>query len=153
MAKKLDIQAFNNGLKCVSIGKLTNEVIYFLRNKYCGNNKIINNLNECEILFWNDRIGHTEKHKENFNTPEEYYECLKSIPNIIKNPDYIGLHPNDNSIQYIKIISEIVLVAVRISHNRNASYRTMYPITDSQLNDYIRKNRAWKFNRIIDIIE
>lgn len=151
MAEKLDIELFDEGQKYIVIGKLSDEVISFLKEKNTTNNSL-DNLKPCDILLWNNRIEYTEKHKGNFRTAEEYYRCIENIPNIIENPDYIGLHPHDNSIQYIKTFNDIVLVAVRITQTGNISYRTLYPITESQLKDYLRKNRAWKFKSSIDIM-
>lgn len=59
----------------------------------------------------------------------------------------MGLPPHDDSIQFIKIMNRAIIVAVRISNKGKLSYRTMYPITASQLNDYLRKNRAWVFDK------
>ena len=69
---------------------------------------------------------------------------MKNIPNIIKNADYVGLHPTDNSIQYIKRLNKIMLVGIRLKSLGELSYRTTYPITESQLNDYLRKGRIKK---------
>lgn len=46
-----------------------------------------------------------------------------------------------------KITNEIVIVAVRISNQGKASYRTMYSITEGQLNDYIKKGKAWRIKK------
>lgn len=149
MAEKLDIENFSDNCRFQIVGKLTNEVITFLRQN--SNNEILNVLHETDILLWDNRIAYTEKHKGNFRTAEEYYRYLEDIPNIIENPDYIGLPPHDDSIQYIKIYDNIVLVAIRNSSSCKLSYRTMYPILEGQLKDYIRKNRAWKYMKNIDI--
>ena len=102
------------------------------------------NRNPCNIVMWSERLKYTEKHKFNFQTEEDYIEAIKNIPNIIKFPDYVGLHPTDNSIQYIKQVNRLMLVGVRIRPKGEISYRTAYPITNSQLNDYIKKNRVKK---------
>jgi len=60
-------------------------------------------------------------------------------------PDYIGLHPKDNSIQYIKRIDEIMLVGIRIKGTGELSLRSSYPITKDTLNRYIQSNTCWKF--------
>lgn len=148
MAKKLNIDDFSDKCRFAKIGKLKNEVIGFLKEN--SNSPLLDKLHECDILLWHNRIEYTEKHKGNFKTAEEYYMCIEDIPDIIENPDYIGLPPHDESIQYIKVYNNIIIVAVRISTTGSISYRTLYPITESQLKDYLRKNRAWKFNTIID---
>lgn len=148
MAIKLNIDDFNDKCRFIKIGKLTNEVIDFLKKN--SDNPLLDKLHECDILLWDNRIEYTEKHKGNFRTVEEYYECIENIPDIIENPDYIGLPPHDESIQYIKIYNNVIIVAVRISNKGSISYRTLYPITEGQLKDYLRKNRAWKFDTNID---
>lgn len=67
------------------------------------------------------------------------------LPSIIETPDYIGYRTKDNSLQFIKLINGNLLAAVRTDSNGRLNFRTMYTITDGQLDDYIRKNHAWKF--------
>ena len=148
MANKLNIENFSDEYRFQKVGKLTKEVIDFLKQN--SDNDIVNKLHETDILLWDNRIEYTEKHKGNFKTSDDYYQYLEEIPNIIENPDYIGLPPHDDSIQYIKIYDNIVLVAVRVSNKGKMSYRTMYPILEGQLKDYLKKNRAWKYNKNID---
>ncbi len=50
------------------------------------------------IQFWIDRLNHTERHKNDFMSDNEYQNCLEDIPNIISNPDYIAVHPKDKSL-------------------------------------------------------
>lgn len=146
MADLLDIEQFSDDNKFVIVGEIDECKAVFLREKSPGNN-LFNGIKGKRILLLANRIEYTEKHKGNFQTADEYYECLKNITNIIDNPDYLGLPPHDDSIQFIKRMGRAIIVAVRISNKGNLSYRTMYPITDSQLNDYLRKNRAWKFDK------
>ena len=121
--------------KKIKIGELTQNVINLL------------NIDRkpCNIVMWSERLKHTEKHKINFKTENDYNEMIKNIPNIIKNPDYIGLRESDNSLQYIKHINKLILVAVRLKLEGEIGYRTAYPITESQLKDYIKKGRIKKY--------
>lgn len=130
----LDLNFDNNGKNKVKIGELTQEVIDLLSIQR----------KPCNIVMWSERLKHTEKHKINFKTEEEYNEAIKNIPNIIREPDYVGLHPTDNSIQYIKQINKLMLIGIRMKPEGEISYRTAYPITESQLKDYIRKGRVKK---------
>lgn len=151
MAKKLDIDKFSEQNRFQIVGKISKEIIDFLKQN--SDNEILNVLHETDILLWDNRIEYTEKHKGNFKTADEYYKYIEDIPNIIENPDYIGLPPHDDSIQFIKVHDSITLVAVRISQTGKTSYRTMYPILEGQLKDYIKKNRAWKYNKSNDVLE
>ena len=73
---------------------------------------------------------------------------MESIPNIIEEPDYIGIHPKDNSISFIKDYSSHVIVAVRVSSSGILSYRTMYPLMDAQLTNYIEKGYVWIWKKL-----
>lgn len=139
---KLDVSVFSDTCKSVIIGKLNQNLVDFIIDKKPELRGILKKTN---IVLWDNRIEYTEKHKGNFKTPDMYYKYLSEIPNMIKNPDYIGLPPHDSSIQFIKQCENNIVVAIRISTSGGLSYRTMYPITDSQLEDYQRKNRAWKY--------
>lgn len=127
--------------KCTSIGELDTETLRFLQEK-CPELK--EKINNRTILMWRNRIEHLKKHQ--YETTDFSVEKMVSIiPDIIKSPDYIGVNKKDSSIQFIKRLDANVLVAIRANNRSNLSFRTMYTITDSQLSDYIRKDRAWKF--------
>lgn len=144
MTDLLDITVFKKGENFVSLGKLKPEIVAFLLEKSPRLSEIINT--DTDILFWKDRIKHTESHKDDFLSDNEFYTCLENIPFIIHNPDYLSIHPTDNSISFIKDFSSHVSVAIRISTSGALSYRTMYPITDAQLTNYINHAKAWRWS-------
>ncbi len=113
----------------VKIGELSKEVIEALRL----------DLNPQNINIWSTRIEeHCEKHKDEYLSPSNYYEAIKSIPLIIKEPDYVGVHNNGN-IQYIKRLSEISLVGIKIIKGNNGLlFRTIFPITEDKLEHNIK---------------
>ena len=130
---ELDINYLKNKKK-IKIGELTPEVIDIL------------NLNDKprNITMWADRLEHCEKHKEDFSSEEDYYKTIKCIPSIIQSPDYIGLHPDGNSIQYIKKITENCIVGITTN---SLSFRTLYPIKESKLEYYLETNRIKPINK------
>lgn len=140
---KLNKEIFTKDIKCVSLGRLNPEMIDFIKKRKPDLAESISS--EQEILFWSNRIAHTERHKNDFISDTEYQECFEQIPQIIQKPDYISIHPKDNSISFIKEYSAHVSVAVRIAGDGRLSYRTMYPLMDAQLSHYIDKGRAWKY--------
>lgn len=145
MANILDLSAFEKGKKYISLGKLSPDKVTFLIEKAPHLSEILNS--DTDILFWKDRIKHTELHKDDFISDNEFFNCLEQIPSIIAEPDYLSIHPKDNSISFIKNFSAHISVAIRVSASGALSYRTMYPVTDAQLTDYIAKGRAWVWNR------
>jgi hypothetical protein len=143
VADKFDLTVFKD-IKYVSIGRLSPNMVSFLVEKCPSLSGVIDS--DTDILFWKDRVKHTELHKKDFISDTAYLNCFESIPSIIESPDYLSIHPKDNSISFIKDFSEHVSVAVRFSATGGLSYRTMYPIMDAQLSDYINKGRAWKWS-------
>jgi len=132
----LDLNFPEKCIDKVKIGELTSQVIDLL------------NIDRkpCNIVMWYDRLKYSEKHKSDFKSEADYFNCMKSIPSIIEKPDYIGLHPIDGSIQYIKLIDELMLVEIRVKPFWEICYRSAYPIKESQLNSYIDKKRVIKMN-------
>ena len=139
---KLNTDIFENGLSYVSVGKIRPGIVESILEKYPEFTDILS----CdeEILFWKDRIKHTKLHKKDFVSDEEYEFCFEQIPDIIRNPEFISIHPNKDSISFICRFTDNVSVAVRLSTNGGLAYRTMYPLRESQLNNYIKQGRAWK---------
>ncbi len=131
--KKLDINKISKGKsKNIKIGELSEEVI----------NLLDLDLKPQNINIWSTRIEeHCEKHKDEYSSPSAYNQAITSIPLIIKNPDYIGLHKNGN-IQYIKKLNDISLVGIQIiKGNGNLLFRTIFPITEDKLNYSIKNGK------------
>ncbi|WP_418540157.1 PBECR2 nuclease fold domain-containing protein [Massilistercora timonensis] len=97
-----------------------------------------------KFCFGATALNTQERHRKDFSSEEEYEFCFERIPWIIRHPDYISIHPNKDSISFICKFTDNVSVAVRLSADGRLAYRTMYPLRDSQLNNYISQGRAWK---------
>lgn len=138
MESLLDIKQLNTGFVNIKIGRLTHELISLL------------NLNrkECDIILWEDRFKYIQKHVQHFKSIEEFEKHMSHIPYIIKNPDYIGKHPKDNSIQFIKRLDELMLVAIRIKDTGNLAFRSAYPLSEKQLEDYLKCETAFKVKSV-----
>lgn len=139
---RLDTEIFNGNIKYVSIGNINQDIIESIIGKYPEFTDIL--LLGKDILFWKDRIKHIERHKKDFVSEEEYELCFERIPNIIKHPEYISVHPNKESISFICKFTDNIAVAVRVSMDGRLAFRTMYPLRETQLQNYIKQGRAWK---------
>jgi len=130
----LDIEQLESGFFNVKIGELQEHIIKSL------------NLNreKCDIVMWEDRFKYIHKHICDFNTEEDFKACISCIPEIISNPDYIAKHPTKNSLEFIKQLDELMIVVVRIKAKGNLAFRTAYPLTKEQLQDYIKSGTAIK---------
>ena len=139
---KLSKEIFSNGLKVISIGRIRQDIVESVSERFPELSGRISS--DIDILFWSDRVKHTERHRKDFVSDEEYELCFEQIPSIIDNPDYISIHPNKNSISFIRRYTDNISVAVRLSADGKLAYRTMYPLRESQLENYIKQGRAWR---------
>ena len=114
------------------VGKLTQKVINLLKLPTI----------ETDILISKDRIKYTLKHEPEFDSYEQYKECFEMTPDIIATPDYVAVHPNGESIEYIKQLNKLVLVAVRIKSGERLWVSSFFTITRAKLNLYIRQGTA-----------
>ncbi len=99
------------------------------------------------IYMWNNRIlDHCEKHKNDYSSTDSYNEAIRNIPTIINNPDYVGIHERNGNITFIKKLTDISLVGIKITHSKDNSllFRTIYPITESKLNKGIDDHKYLK---------
>lgn len=110
--------------------------------------KIIDLLNldipeNTEIYIGNQNREHMEKKHSH---DHYYYHHL--LPNIIENPDYVGIEPKNNSIEYIKEVSidpnVIIKIAIRVSSNGKYFVRTMYNISDHKIQSALNKGYLFK---------
>lgn len=83
----------------------------------------------------------------------KHFNCLKhidDIPDIIKNPDYIGVNPNENgdTIELIKVIDKNILVGIKLNVSENYLYiSTMHDIQESKLT---RRLHSGRLKKVID---
>lgn len=124
---KLNIKKIKEEKQIIKIGELTNKVIDILKLEK----------RPCNIKFAYDRIAHCESHKKDFKSEQSYNKSMEAIPLIINNPDYVGYNKNNNSIEYIKRIDELTLVAIRIKQKGDLFLRSLYPISQIKLNNKI----------------
>lgn len=135
--EELDINKLSKGKsKNIKIGELNQEVINLLNL----------NLKPQNINMWSTRISeHCEKHKDEYSSPTSYNQAVRSIPTIISEPDYVGLHKNGN-IQYIKQLDDISLVGVQIvKGNSGLLFRTIFPISEIKLEKSIKSGNFIPF--------
>ena len=91
------------------------------------------------VLIGPSNITHMQqKHPEVF---QQYFEVL---PQIIKDPDYVGKHPSKGSIEFIKVFDQCILVAVRASRSGKLFVRSMYEIAEEKLFSYLKSGTIIK---------
>lgn len=82
----------------------------------------------------------------------KHFNCLKYIdylPEIIENPDYVGVNPNENdkSIEFIKKYSKNVLVGVKLEKDGQYLYvSSMYDIQGSKISRRLYSGRIKNAN-------
>ncbi|MCL2020090.1 MAG: PBECR2 nuclease fold domain-containing protein [Oscillospiraceae bacterium] len=93
---------------------------------------------------------------------QKHFNCLKyidNIPEIIANPDYVGLHKEKGgvfSVEYVKAFKLNVLVAVKVDGKSDYLYvSTVHDVQESKLQRRLHSGRFKKienkiFQKIID---
>ena len=85
----------------------------------------------------------------------KHFNCLKhidSISDIIRNPDYIGINPNEDgdTIELIKEFNSNILIGIKLNADENYLYvSTMHEIQKSKLDRRLYSGRI----KIFDIDE
>lgn len=80
-------------------------------------------------------------------------KCLKYIdyiPDIINNPDYIGVNPNENgteSIELIKRYKDNILIGIKLDKDKDYLYvSTMHDVQESKIERRLHSGRIKKFS-------
>jgi hypothetical protein len=135
----LDVEAFKASSEHkISIGKLTTDMVNFL-----GLSR-----GEADIILWKDRIAYVEgKHKNQFSSCQEYEHCISCMPEVIQDPDYLGIHPTSQSVEFIKKMDDLFIVAVRLTNKGELYFRTAFPLTEKQLADYLAQGTVKKYRK------
>ncbi len=88
------------------------------------------------------------KHLEKRNH-QNMFEYLDDIENIIDNPDYIGINPREKetSLEYVKILSDNVLVGVKLDTKNDYFYvAIIHEISNLKLQQRIKNGRLLIFD-------
>lgn len=100
---------------------------------------------DTPILIGDSNISHIKnRHEYEY---DKYFQCL---PDIIREPDYVGLSPKDNSIQYVKefiIDSEYIRVAVKVTRNNKCFVKTLHLLSTCNTERYIQKGTLKKLDK------
>ena len=75
------------------------------------------------------------------NHPKDFRKYGRRIGRILAEPDYIGLNDKDESIEYIKAFGQFVKVAVRVSNSGSLFVRSLYSVSNSQINNWVQTGR------------
>ncbi|MPN37301.1 hypothetical protein SDC9_184817 [bioreactor metagenome] len=79
---------------------------------------------------------------------KDFLKYLDNISDIINSPDYIGVNPNEpNSVEFIKIFDDIILVSVNLCTNTEQQYlyvSSLYDISNGKLQNRINSGRLKK---------
>jgi transposase len=105
------------------------------------------NLQNDIVYIGQQNIDHIKKKHIN-----DYNLFLGKLSEIIINPDYLGKHPHNGSIELIKELTiqetYYVKVAIRISKNGTLFVRTLYTLNKSK---FFRKLKRNHYEKVLDI--
>ena len=85
-----------------------------------------------------------------------HFKCLKhigDISDIINNPDYIGINPNESgdSIEFVKKFKDNIMIGIKLNVEDNYLYvSTIHDITESKISNRLFSGRLKIFNNDID---
>ena len=106
------------------------------------------------LLEWNEKINLTAITDEDDIITKHFIDslyCLKYInklQEIIKNPDYIGVNPNESgdSVELVKKYADNVLIGIKVDLSSNILYvSTMYNLQEQKLQRRVHSGRLIKF--------
>ena len=121
------------------------------KNIYVGEyNKIFNellNINISQTTIVRSKGLPTHLLKSNHSNSMKYIDY---IPDIIKNPDYIGINPNESkdSLELVKRYKDNVLLGLKVDSVNNTLYvSTMYDLQEQKLQRRLFSGRLISFNQ------
>lgn len=117
--------------------------------------KHVGNINEATIKALNLSIktntpiyiGDSNERHMKRSHPKDYEKYRTDLEMILSAPDYVGLNPKDQSIEYVKeykIDDDFVKVAVRVSQGGTYYARSLYVLNNNRVNNFIAKGTLIK---------
>lgn len=77
--------------------------------------------------------------------PAECALYLQSIPAIISEPDFVGVHPRQGGVEFVKMFDQSVMVSIRLSAKGTLYVRSLYAVNDERIQEYLRKGTLLAF--------
>lgn len=80
--------------------------------------------------------------------PDDFKKYGADIELILSSPDYIGINPTDNSLEYVKeycVDNEFVKIAVRVSASNTFFARSLYILNNNRVHNFIAKGTLKKY--------
>ena len=119
----------------------TYKIVGFLQNRVI---KLVNSKLKNGIIYQAPGfIKHIKKKHGDF------LKYVPFIPDMITNPDYVGIHPGKpNSIEYVKIYDDNILLSLELYNDNKEEYlyvSSLYDISDAKLKNRINNGRLKKY--------
>lgn len=90
-----------------------------------------------DILMYPGAIKHIQRKR-----PDDFKKYFQRIPDIISEPDYVGVHPTEpDSVEFIKVINNDVLVAVKLAPEGYLFLSSMYALTPLKVPKRLKSGR------------
>ena len=106
--------------------------------------------NKLKINLPNENINMYPGFKK--HVKKRHPNCVKyisKIPDIINNPDYIGVNPNEpDSVELVKVFDENILLSINLSTKTTEEYlyiSSLYDISQAKLNNRLNGERLKEF--------
>jgi hypothetical protein len=90
-------------------------------------------------------IGPTNIEHIQARHPVEFALHLQDIPDIIQNPDYVGIHPKQNGVEFVKTFAQGIMVSIRLSAKGVPYVRSLYAVPDKRIQAYLQKGTLLPF--------
>lgn len=115
--------------------------------------KIINQLHLAIPAGTPIYIGDENEQHIKSRHPYEYDKYYDYLPDILSEPDYVGISPRDGSVQFVKefcLDSEYIRIAVKISRNKRCFVKTLHLLSTCNAENYIRKGTLKKVDFTVE---
>jgi hypothetical protein len=98
------------------------------------------------VFISNGAIKHIKRKHSHELSEKVLKNLIKTIEEIIKNPDLVGKHPKKkDSIEFVKRIDDNILLAIKTDKVNNYLYvSTLFPIKESKIKSRLHSGRLKK---------
>ena len=88
-------------------------------------------------------LGQTNRAHMESSHPQDYQKYQEYIGLILTEPEYVGVNPSDQSLEYVRAFQidehEYVKVAVRVSLSGRYYARTLYVLNPTRVHNFIQR--------------
>lgn len=106
------------------------EILFTITKAFCNRYHLNDSFVGLNIVIYPDRYLHIDKHRDEYIYSETYEYIKSNLNKLVSSPDFVVVNNKNQSMNFVKKLSENVLIAISINVKKELRVKTVFPISN-----------------------